>query len=46
MHLQGWLIGILLVLGATLVLSHLGIDLGTAIAGMIHGLEQTLGRPL
>ncbi len=46
MHLEGWVVGIVLVIGGAVALSHLGVDLGAVLAGLLHGLEHALNRPL
>jgi hypothetical protein len=46
MSLSGWAMAVLLVVGGVIVLNHLGVGLGAAIGGALHGLEHFLGRPL
>jgi hypothetical protein len=46
MELEGWVVTVLLLLGGVVVLNHIGVDIGSAMAGTVHGVERLLGRPL
>ncbi|HEV2165766.1 MAG TPA: hypothetical protein VGS23_02125 [Thermoplasmata archaeon] len=46
MNVEGWAISVLLIVGGIVVLNHLGVDLGAAIATSMHGLERWLGSPV
>ncbi len=41
-----WFTAVVLVLSLVLVLHHLGVDAGPAIASALHGVERVLGQPL
>ncbi|MCI4334841.1 MAG: hypothetical protein L3K04_04370 [Thermoplasmata archaeon] len=44
--LETWSVAVLLMLGAYVVVGHLGLDIGTAVAQTLHGVERLLARPL
>jgi hypothetical protein len=46
MELEGWVIAVLLIIGAVLTLNHLGVDVGPAMASAIRGSIHFLGQPL
>ena len=44
--LNGWGIGLLVAVGATLGLYHAGINLGGALASLVQGVIHLFGTPL
>jgi hypothetical protein len=46
MHVSSWLVAILLLIGAAVVMNHLGLEVGALIAGTVHAVEHALGQPL
>jgi hypothetical protein len=46
MNAEEWALALLLVLGAVVMVHHLGVDVGGTVSRSLHGLEHFLGQPL
>lgn len=44
--METWAVTVLLLLGAFLVVGHLGVDAGSAVTQLVHGVERFLARPI
>lgn len=44
--METWAVTVLLLLGAFLVIGHLGVDAGSAVTQLVHGVERFLARPI
>jgi hypothetical protein len=44
--LMSWFLSVLALLGLVLTLSHLGVDVTSAIGSALHSTEHFLARPL
>ncbi|HEV2450121.1 MAG TPA: hypothetical protein VGU43_06930 [Thermoplasmata archaeon] len=44
--IETWAVTLLLILGAFLIVGHLGVDAGSAVTQMVHGVERFLARPI
>jgi hypothetical protein len=43
---ETWAVTLLLILGAFILVGHLGVDAGSAVTQTVHGIERFLARPL